>query len=152
MHLPWRGGGGTSLSLWSQCTLIMPGRAPSRSTLPLRVEVIRPSFKLIFKLIGSRQKHLGMWLISQTQVWRYYQKMIILMKAHCTVTFIVSTGAANVTNSPLMILTEMEFVAVLAMEITLSSTTIVSLQKVASLDPLKLQFDSEMHVLPSHHQ
>ena len=74
--------------------------------------------------------------------------MIILMKAHGTVTFIVSTGA-TVTNSPLMILMEMEL---LAMAITLSSTTMVSLQKVASLDPLKLQFDSEMDVLPSHHQ
>ena len=74
--------------------------------------------------------------------------MIILMEAHCTVTFIVSTGA-TVTNSPLMILMEMEL---LAMAITLSSTTMVSLQKVASLDPLKLQFDSEMDVLPSHHQ
>ena len=67
-------------------------------------------------------------------------------------TFIVSTGAAIVTNSPLMILLEMEFVAVMAMAITLSSTTMVSLQKVASLDPLKLQFDSEMDVLPSHRQ
>ena len=66
-------------------------------------------------------------------------------------TFIVSTGAAIVTNSPLMILLEMEFVAVMAMAITLSSTTMLSLQKVASLDPLK-QFDSEMDVLPSHHQ
>jgi hypothetical protein len=96
--------------------------------------------------------HLGMWLISQTQVWRYYPKMIILMKTHCTVTFIVSTGAAIVTNSPLMILFKMEFVAVMAMAITLSSTTMVSLQKVAILKPLKLQFDSEMDVLPSHHQ
>jgi hypothetical protein len=68
------------------------------------------------------------------------------------VTFIVSTGA-TVINLPLMILGEMEFVAVKqAMAITLSSTTMLSLQKVASLDPLKLQFDSEMHVLPSHHQ
>jgi hypothetical protein len=92
-----------------------------------------------------------MLLISQTQVWRYYQKMFILMEAHRTVTFIVSTGAI-VINSPLMILGEMEFVAVLAMAITLSSTTMVSLQKGASLDPLKLQFDSEMDVLPSHHQ
>ena len=77
--------------------------------------------------------------------------MIILMEAHCTVTFIVSTGAI-VINLPLMILTEMEFVALLAMAITLSSTTMVSLQKGASLDSLKLQFDSEMDVLPSHHQ
>jgi hypothetical protein len=77
--------------------------------------------------------------------------MFILMEAHRTVTFIVSTGAI-VINSPLMILGEMEFVAVLAMAITLSSTTMVSLQKGASLDPLKLQFDSEMDVLPSHHQ
>ena len=67
-------------------------------------------------------------------------------------TFIVSTGAAIATNSPLKILLEMEFVAVMAMESTLSSTTMVSLQKVASLDPLKHQFDSEMDVLPSHHQ
>ena len=68
-------------------------------------------------------------------------------------TFIVSTGA-TVINLPLMILGEMEFVAVKqAMAITLSSTTtMLSLQKVASLDPLKLQFDSEMDVLPSHRQ
>ena len=92
--------------------------------------------------------HLGMWLISQTQVGKYYPKMIILMKGHSTVTFIVSTGAI-VINSPLMILLEMEL---LAMASTLSSTTMVSLQKVASLDPLKLQFDSEMDVLPSHRQ
>jgi hypothetical protein len=97
----------------------------------------------------TRQKHLGMWLISQTQVRRYYPKMIILMEAHGTVTRIVSTGA-TVINLPLMILTEMEFVAVAS---TLSSTTMLSLQqKVAILDPLKLQFDSEMDVLPSHHQ
>jgi hypothetical protein len=101
-------------------------------------------------MIG-RMKHLGMWLISQTQVWWYYPEMIILMEAHGTVTRIVSTGA-TVINLPLMILTEMEFVAVEAMAITLSSTTMLSLQKVAILDPLKLQFDSEMDVLPSHHQ
>jgi len=77
--------------------------------------------------------------------------MIILMEAHCTVTFIVSTRAI-VTNSPYMTLHRMEFVAVMAMAIALSSTTMVSLQKGASLDPLKLQFDSEMDVLPSHHQ
>jgi hypothetical protein len=130
----------------------MPVRAPTRSTLTLRVKVIRPSFKLIFKLMLTRVKHLGMWLISQTQVGGYYPKMIILMETHCKVTFIVSAGAI-VINSPLMILGEMEFVAVLlAMAITLSSTTMVSLQQVASLDPLKLQFDSEMDVLPSHRQ
>jgi hypothetical protein len=96
-------------------------------------------------------KHLGRWLISQTQVWRYYPGMIILINTHCTVTFIVSTGAAIVTISPYMTLHGMEFVAIGAMEITLSSTTIVSLQKVDCLY-LKFQFDSGMDVLPSHHQ
>jgi len=75
---------------------------PTRSTLvPLPVKVIRLSFKLIFLLIGGREKFLGGWLISQTQVqvWRYYLQMFILVPKHFTVTFIVSTGAI-VTNSP----------------------------------------------------
>ena len=99
----------------------------------------------------TRVKHVGMWLRSQTQVGGYQSPSaaaLFLLEAHRTAAahrLLVSTGAI-VINSPLrMILGEMP--------ITLSSTTMVSLQKVvSSLDPLKLQFDSEMDVLPSHHQ
>jgi len=80
-------------------------------------------------------------------VWQYYPRMFILIPTHFTVTFIVSTGAI-VTNLPCMMLMEMGFVATMELTITLSSTTMISLQKVASLDSLKRQFDSsEMDVL-----